>query len=175
MSFPTFGRRWRSPLQWPLYKGAACAAIAAAVKKVSRLGSFDAVASPSFFSSSGLPPHVLSDLRDRFPRISNLNALTTIRDPKTRAIMWRRVTKVGNDRQLSQAREQGFLNNLSRTGAFTPVARESPCVRRMPGERAAPQPHSFVFPVEADRSELHQTEQHSALVFWEPETSSGTS
>jgi hypothetical protein len=26
--------------------------------------------------------------------------------------MWRRVTKVGNDRLLSQAREQGFLNNL---------------------------------------------------------------
>jgi hypothetical protein len=61
---------------------------------------------------SGPPPQALSELKRRLPRISNLNDLTTIRDPRTRASMWRRVMKVGNNRFFAQAREEGFLGNL---------------------------------------------------------------
>ncbi len=112
VSLPTFEQWWRSALQWPLCEEAACAAIAAAVKRYLDWEALTLWLRPSFFGSSGLPPHALSELVRRFPRFSNLNDLTKIRDLKTRASMWRRVTKVGNDRLLLQARKAGILNHL---------------------------------------------------------------
>lgn len=112
VSVPTFERWWRSALQWPLCQGANCAAIAEAVKKYLDWEALTLWLRPFFFSSSVPPPHALSELKRRFPHISNLNDTTTIRDPDARASMWRRFMKVGTERLLSQAREQGFLSNL---------------------------------------------------------------
>lgn len=111
-SVPTFERWWRSALQWPLCEEAACTAIAAGVKRYLDWEALTLWLRPFFFSSSGPPPHTLSELKRHFPHISNLNELTKIRDPKMRAGMWRRFVKVGNNRFLSQAREEGWLRNL---------------------------------------------------------------
>lgn len=109
---PSFERWWRSALQLPLCEEAACIAIAAAVKRYLDWEALTLWLRPFLFSSSGPPPHALSELKRRFPGVFDLNDLTTIRAPKTRASMWRCLVKGGNDRFLSQAREQGFLNNL---------------------------------------------------------------
>lgn len=112
VSVPTFERWWRSALQWPLCEEVACTAIAAAAKRYLDWEALRLWLRPIFFSSSGPPPHTLSELKRHFPHISNLNELTKIRDPKMRAGMWHRFVKVGDDRFLSEAREEGWLSNL---------------------------------------------------------------
>ncbi len=112
VSVPTFERWWRSALQWPLCEEAACAAVAAEVKRYLDWEVLMLWLRPLFFSSIGLPPHALSELNRRCPDISNLNDSTALWGPETRSSMWRRVVKAGNHHFLSQARQEGWLSNL---------------------------------------------------------------
>lgn len=110
--FPSFERWWRSALQWPLCESASCSAVAAALERYLDWEALTLWLRPLFFGSTGLPRDALSALKSRCPRISNLNDLITRRGGKTRSSLWHRVMKVGNDRFLAQAGDEGWLSGL---------------------------------------------------------------
>jgi len=112
VSVPSFERWWRSALQRPLCQEANCSTVATAVERYLEWEALQLWLRPLFFNNIGLPRHALSEVKRRCLQISNLDDLTTLRGPKIRSSMWRQMLKVGNDRFLAQAREEGFLGNL---------------------------------------------------------------
>lgn len=110
--FPGFELWWRSALQWPLCESANCSAVAAALERYLDWEALTLWLRPLFFGSTGLPLEVLSELKHRCPRISNLNDLAALRGCDTRSSMWHRVVKAGNDRFLAQAGKEGWLSSL---------------------------------------------------------------
>jgi len=112
VSISSFERWWRTALQRPLCERANCAAVAAAVESYMEWETFTLWLCPLFFSGVGLPRRTLSELKRRCPGLCNVSDLSTLRGTQIQSIKWRQIAKAGDDRVLSQARQEGWLGNL---------------------------------------------------------------
>jgi hypothetical protein len=117
--FPAFGQWWRSILRWPLSDRADCATIHAAVERYVAWEAVTLWLRSALSERCRLLPDALLEIERHCAGLGNVRDWPT-RDDETGLALWRRIADAGNHRLLSQARLEGWVDELLKQSALHP-------------------------------------------------------
>jgi hypothetical protein len=110
---PDFDEWWHSALRRPLRSGLNCVTLARAVEQYLDWDSFKIWFRPLLFGGMHLRPSALGDLQRYCPGISRAD-LVQLNGTQARRSLWKRIEQAGNDRLLSRAKQDGWVDDLLR-------------------------------------------------------------
>jgi hypothetical protein len=111
-SAPSFEQWWRSAQKWNLSNDTNSLVVARAVQEYLGWETLTLWLRPLFRTNISLPPHVMAELRSRYPEISRGNRVTARKDAGADSELRRRILSWGEEKFLSQARQEGWLDVL---------------------------------------------------------------